>query len=238
MPANEPLRTSVIVPCYNTAAYLPEAIESILLQDHAADEILVVDDGSEDATAAVAARFGARIRYHVQPHQGIGAARNAGIRMARGNCIAFLDADDVWPTVSLGCRIDRLASAPELDCVYGQTEQFISPDIDPAVRGGIHCPPGTHAARVAGAMVIRRSVFDRIGLFDTTLAIGETMDWVARFDERGLVAAAIDRVVLRRRIHATNTVIRERHRQGDYLKILKASLDRRRKREGAPGATE
>jgi len=232
-------RTSVIVPCYNTAVYVADAIDSILGQHPIPDEVIVVDDGSVDASAAiVCGRFGSRVRHHRQPHQGIGSARNTGVRLAHGNCIAFLDADDLWPPDSLGARLERLEASAEIDCVYGRTEQFISPEIDPATRATLHCPPGTWAGRVAGAMLIRRDVFDRIGYFDPSLKLGETMDWVARFEERSLVAATIDDVVLRRRIHATNTGITERHRQGDYLKILKASLDRRRKQEALSGATE
>jgi glycosyltransferase involved in cell wall biosynthesis len=224
--------TNVIVPCYNAAAYLADAIESILDQDHQADEIIVVDDGSIDASATlVTGRFGSRVRYEYQPHQGVGAARNRGIRLARADCIAFLDADDLWPPASLGVRLVRLAGSPEIDCVYGLVEQFISSEIDPAARATLHCPVGAQPARSAGTMLVRRNVFDRIGFFDVSLKIGETIDWFARFEERGLIAAAVDLVVLKRRIHATNTVIKEKHRQSDYLKILKASLDRRRKQQ-------
>jgi glycosyltransferase involved in cell wall biosynthesis len=222
--------TSVIVPCYNAAAYLADAIESILRQDHQADEIIVIDDGSVDASAAlVTGRFGARVRYQYQPHQGVSAARNRGIRMAEGRFIAFLDADDLWPPASLGSRLARLGAAPESDCVYGLTEQFMSPEIDPATRARLHCPAGAQPARLAGAMLVRRSAFDRIGFFDVSLKLGETMDWVARFEESGLIAATVDLVVLKRRIHGMNTAIREKHRRSDYLKVLKASLDRRRK---------
>jgi glycosyltransferase involved in cell wall biosynthesis len=208
------------------------AIESILTQDHQPDEIIVIDDGSLDARAAdVARRLGSRIRYQYQSHQGIGAARNRGISLARAHCIAFLDADDLWPPTSLGARLARLAGSPEVDCVYGLVEQFICSEIDPATRATLHCPVGAQPARAAGAMLIRRNVFDQIGFFDVSLTLGETIDWVARFEEHGLLAVAVDEVVLRRRIHGMNTVIKEKHRQSDYLKIFKASIDRRRKRQ-------
>jgi glycosyltransferase involved in cell wall biosynthesis len=236
---NELPSTSVIVPCYNAAAYLADAIESILNQDYHSDEIILIDDGSVDANAAdVARRFGSRIRYQYQPHQGISAARNYGIRLARAHCIAFLDADDLWPPASLGVRLARLAGSPEIDCVYGLVEQFISSEIDPATRATLHCPLGAQPARSAGAMLVRRNVFEQIGFFDVSLKLGETMDWVARFEERGLLAIAVDEVVLKRRIHGMNTVIKEKHRQSDYLKILKASVDRRRKRQNGSRATE
>jgi len=235
----EMLRTSVIVPCYNAAAYVGDAIDSILRQDRQPHEIIVIDDGSVDASAAIVhARFGARLRYHLQSHQGIGAARNRGVRLAEGNCIAFLDADDIWSPSSLGVRLARLEAEASIDGVCGRTEQFVSPDIDPARRAALHCPPGAQPGRVAGAMLVRRSVYDRIGYFDPGLKLGETMDWVARFEEGGLVMAMIGDVVLRRRIHAANTVITERHRQTDYLKILKASIDRRRRQERASGTAE
>lgn len=231
MAGDEPPSTSVIVPCYNFTAYLAEAIESILRQDHQADEIIVVDDGSVDSSAAlIVEQFGSRVRYEYQPHQGIGAAYNRGVRLARARCIAFLDSDDLWPPASLGARLARLAAAPELDCVYGLVENFISPEIDTATRATLYCPAGAQPARLTQAMLVRRSVFDRIGFFDPSLKLGETVDWVARFEESGLLAAAVDLVVVRRRIHGANTTIKQRDRLSDYVKVLKASIDRRRNR--------
>jgi glycosyltransferase involved in cell wall biosynthesis len=216
--------TSVIVPCYNAAAYLADAIESILDQKHQADEIILVDDGSVDASAAVVtARFGSHVRYEYQPNQGIGSAPNHGIRMARADCVGFLDADDLWPPASLGARLACLAAAPKIDCVYGVSEQFISSDVHPATRTTLHCQPGAQPARLAGAMLVRRDVFNRIGFFDVSLELGETMDWFARFAESGLVAGAVDQLVLKRRIHSANTMIKQKHRQS-YLKGLKRRL--------------
>jgi glycosyltransferase involved in cell wall biosynthesis len=85
---------SVIIPCYRQARYLPEAIDSALAQTHPAVEVLVVNDGSEDDTEAVAGRYGDRIRYLWRSNGGISAARNTGIAHARGSYLKFLDADD------------------------------------------------------------------------------------------------------------------------------------------------
>lgn len=88
---------SIIIPCYNHAHYLPFAVQSVLAQTCAQWEAIVVDDGSTDDTRTVAARFSdPRVRYHYQENQGLSAARNAGIRIARGDYLAFLDADDEW----------------------------------------------------------------------------------------------------------------------------------------------
>lgn len=90
---SEPL-VSVIIPCYRQARYLPEAIDSVLAQSHAAVETIVVNDGSDDDTEAVARRYGERIRYVWRANGGISAARNTGIQHARGAYLKFLDADD------------------------------------------------------------------------------------------------------------------------------------------------
>jgi len=95
-PAQDAVRrgVSVIIPCYQQAQYLSQAIESVLAQNFRLLEIIVINDGSPDDTAAVAARFGHRIKYIEQKNQGVSAARNAGLRLARGEFLHFLDADD------------------------------------------------------------------------------------------------------------------------------------------------
>src|SRR5436853_749734 len=90
-----PSLVSVIIPVYNCEQYLAEAIQSVLAQTHPTIELIVVDDGSTDNSAAVAKSF-AVVRYVFQRQGGPGAARNRGISLARGSFLAFLDADDVW----------------------------------------------------------------------------------------------------------------------------------------------
>jgi len=221
---------SVVVPCYNTERYIGEAIDSIVAQECGSLQIVVIDDGSTDRSMEVVRRFGDRVECRSQPNAGISAARNAGIAMARGRYLAFLDADDVWTPTSLNRRLDRLRLGA--DCVYGGVEHFVSPDLSPEERDRFASIPATMAGRLAGAMLIDRSAFHRVGLFDPSLKIGEMMDWVARADHARISTALIDDIVLRRRIHRTNTVLRLRDQQGAYLKALKASLARRREGGG------
>jgi glycosyltransferase involved in cell wall biosynthesis len=216
---------SVIIPCRNAAGFLAAALASVQSQSLPPDEVIVVDDGSTDASAAIAAGVQG-VRLHRQPPLGIGAARNAGLRLSAGAVIGFLDADDLWPPDSLCLRMRALEADQGLDGVCGLVEQFFTPELDQ--RATPRPPPAALVARSAGAMLLRRRVFDRIGGFDATLTLGDTLDLAARMDEAGLRIAAIDQVVLRRRIHRANTVLTQRGRQGDYLKILKAALDRRR----------
>jgi glycosyltransferase involved in cell wall biosynthesis len=226
--STETVRVSVIIPCYNTARYLPEALTSACRQTPAPWEVIVVDDGSTDGSAAIAESFAASVRCERRPHQGIGATRNHGLACATGDVVAFLDADDVWTDNSISARATLLEQAPHLGGAGGRTEQFISPELPDDVRQRLVCPPETSAARVAGALLIRKQVFDQVGTFDPSLKLGETIDWIARADAANVSMRIVDTVVLRRRIHDSNTGVNMAHQRSDYLRVLKASLDRRR----------
>jgi glycosyltransferase involved in cell wall biosynthesis len=228
MAHDDPPLISVIIPCYNAEAYLAEAIGSALRQEAGPLEIIVVDDGSTDGSARVAQQFVALLRYERQANAGIGAARNRGVELAEGQYVGFLDADDVWPDGSLGRRLDLMRASPGTACVFGTVEEFVSPELGEDVRAALAVTLSAQPARLAGSMLIDRAAFTRVGPFDPTLALGETLDWVARAEHAGIVMQTVDAVVLRRRIHRDNTVTRERARRSDYLRALRAALARRR----------
>lgn len=220
-------RVSVIVPCYNAERYLGEALESVLTQPEVA-EVLLVDDGSTDGSVAVAESFGSRVQLTRQANGGASAARNSGVQRAGGDFIAFLDADDVWTDGSLAVRVAALEASGRDDGVSGLTQQFLSPELSLADRTRLLCPDAPVHAHVPGALLVRRTVFARVGLFDEQYRTGEMLDWVSRASAAGVVLAYIDALVMRRRIHATNTVHRQEALHGDYLRVLKASIARRR----------
>jgi glycosyltransferase involved in cell wall biosynthesis len=110
---------SVIIPAYNAAPYLERAIHSVLVQTRPADEIILVDDGSTDNTAEVAARFGAKVKLICQANAGVSAARNTGILAAKGDWIAFLDADDEWLPDRLRLQCELLDQQRDLSWVTG-----------------------------------------------------------------------------------------------------------------------
>jgi glycosyltransferase involved in cell wall biosynthesis len=115
---------SVIIPTYNYARYLRDAIDSVLAQTVAPLEIIVVDDGSTDDTPQVLAAYGEKIRAIHQSNLGVAAARNTGLAAARGECIAFLDSDDLWLPRKLELQIARLESDPSLGLVHCGAETF------------------------------------------------------------------------------------------------------------------
>ena len=219
---------SVIIPCYNAAAYLGEAVQSILDQGHHPLEIIVIDDGSTDGSGDVAQSFGSQVSYISQANEGISSARNSGLRICRGDVIAFLDADDLWPVGSLAVRLKALENHTKAGCAYGRVQQFISTDVAHEERKRIICPPNAQLGRSAGSIIVTREAFQRIGYFDPDLRLGETMDWVARAEQAGVVSVVVDAVVLRRRIHENNTVRKQKELQRDYLLALRASIHRRR----------
>jgi glycosyltransferase involved in cell wall biosynthesis len=227
MMSDNPL-VSVIIPVYNCELYLREAVESVLAQTSSRLEIIVVDDSSTDGSANVARSFGECVRYVRQEHGGIGAARNRGVVMARGELLAFLDADDIWMPDKLELQLGALRFRNAPDMVFGQVEQFVSPELDEDEQRKLHCPSETAAGYHPGAMLIRRCSFMAVGQFAVNLQVGEFIDWYARAVDKGLTGAVLPDTVLRRRIHLANTTIRQRAAQTDYLKVLKASLDRRR----------
>lgn len=206
---------SVVIPAYNAATFLGEAIESVFAQDGPAREVIVVDDGSTDATGAVAASF-AEVRVITQANGGIAAARNTGLREASAPVVAFLDADDIWPAGRLAALHAALTGG--VDAVFGQAVQF--------GEGREETAP--QPALLAGTMLIRREAVARIGDFDEAVKMGEFVDWWARAEEAGVRWRQIPDVVLRRRIHATNTGIVQAANRVDYARVLRAALERRR----------
>ena len=220
---------SVLIPCYNAARYLTEALESALAQGVTLHEIIVVDDGSTDETERAVDAFGERVRYHRQAHAGIAAARNTALELSSGELIAFLDADDVWPHGSLAARLAALEADDSLGYAYGEVEQFVSPEL-PAEWARRHGAADLTAspARMAGAMLVRRRAFTRVGNFSESLRIGETVDWVSRADSLGVGNRCLSRVVLRRRLHTTNSGLTQGGSRSDYLAVARAALARRR----------
>jgi glycosyltransferase involved in cell wall biosynthesis len=224
---------SVVIPVYNGESYLEMAIRSAITQTEPPGEIIVVDDGSTDGSAAIARGFGAPVHCLSQPHAGLSAALNRGIERAHGTFLAFLDADDLWMEAKLARQLNALDANPALDAVFGHVEQFVSPELDPAVgpalADGMRLAPGY----LAGTLLIRAAAFHRVGPFDTRWQIGNFIDWYMRAQEAGLRDTMLPEILLRRRLHDKNMGIRERASRRAYAHILKDALDRRRSRGGA-----
>jgi glycosyltransferase involved in cell wall biosynthesis len=219
---------SVIIPVYNTEKYLAEAIDSILAQTYSPLEIIVVDDGSIDKTAKVAQQYGSSVRYHYQQNQGISAARNAGIALAKGEFFAFLDADDLWVPQKLDLQMRFFIVNNELEAVFGHTQQFYSPELEESLRQKIYCPPESMGGYLVSTLLIQRSTFFRVGRFDTRWQTGTDVSWYLQARDIGFNFQMLPDVVHLRRLHDKNHGTINRHQFNQRLHILKESLDRRR----------
>jgi len=219
---------SVIIPVFNGARYLCEAVNSALGQTPVPFEVVVVDDGSTDDTPGVAASFASPVHYDRQTHKGISATLNRGIQLSRGKLLAFLDADDVWLPDKLQKQMAALQAQPELDMVFCNGKFFPSPDLDEGDRRRLYIPDNPQPGYIKSALLIRRDSFLRVGYFDTTWQMGDFIDWFAKSMESGLKAQMLPDVLFKRRVHGRNMTVLDRSSQGDFVRIIKAALDRRR----------
>jgi glycosyltransferase involved in cell wall biosynthesis len=201
---------SVVVPAYNAARFLAAAIDSVLAQTYREVELILVDDGSTDETPAVARSYGQRLRYLRQANARQAAARNRGIAEARGELIAFLDADDVWREDKLEKQVALIERTPGLGLVYSSLEHI----------GADGAPCGGARARLRGAALagillgetdgicgstplVPRSVLDRVGVFDVDLPPCEDTDLFWRIAARYPIDF-VDEPVVRYRFHPGN----------------------------------
>jgi len=222
---------SVIIPVYNGEKYLGDAIGSVLSQAGFLFDVMVVDDGSTDDTAKVVERFGPPVRYHYQMNAGVAAARNQGVAMARGDFFSFLDADDLWTADKMQRQWAAFEADPSLEMAFGHARQFYSEDLPPQERNRIAISTESMPGHHAGAMLIKKEAFFRVGLFKVDLRIGEFIDWYARAVELKLKSVMLTDVVMERRIHQTNLGRLHSDQRAGYVHVLKAALDRRRNKQ-------
>ena len=181
-PVEQDPLVSVIIPNYNHAQYVGDAIWSVLTQEYRNFEIIVVDDGSTDNSREVIAQFGDKVQYIHQKNAGLSAARNTGIKASKGVLIGVLDADDMYESIFLSTLVAALQENPDADGVYCGY-QFV--DHKNNLLPQIEARPVDHDKLydalldgnffVPESIFLRRYVYDNIGLFDETLRACE--DW-------------------------------------------------------------
>jgi len=188
---------SIIIPAHNRASFLREAITSVLTQDVFRKrnpgedlEVLVIDDGSADDTRRVVLSFGGRVAYHYQPRRGISAARNLGLRLARGETIAFLDSDDLWQKEKLGVQLSFFKAFPgAMVCHTGEIWLRNGVRLNPMKKH--RKPSGWVFERVLrlcllslSSCLFRRRVFEEIGGFDENFPVCEDYEFGIRLARR------------------------------------------------------
>jgi glycosyltransferase involved in cell wall biosynthesis len=237
VPRPPPL-VSCIVPVFNGALYLRDALDSALRQTYAALEVIAVDDGSTDGTPDILRAYGARVRVIRQENAGPATARNAGIRAARGEFVSFLDADDVLDADKLSRQIARFAARPELDISVTHVRNFWIPELrEEEARFREHRMARAVPGYLASTMVARRGVFAVVGEFDASRRFADSTDWFLRAAQHGTVVEALPDVLYFRRIHHGNRSRRwSAASRDEFFGLVKAHLDRRRGADRPPAS--
>lgn len=223
----EPAVTAAI-PVRNGEAYLGEAIESVLGQSRPCEQVIVVDNGSTDRSAEIARGFGPAVEVVFEPREGIGAARNAALRAARGDYVAFLDADDLWDPAKTALQLAAFDADPGLRLAFGHVRQFVSPELAPEEVAALRVPAAPQPGVYIGAMMATRAAIDAIGPWSEDVQISDGLTFMLRARELGLEQAMLEQTVTLRRVHGENHSIRNRGERAEFARLLKQSLDRRR----------
>ena len=207
----EPL-VSVIIPNYNYARYLPQALDSVLAQTYPHVEIIVVDDGSTDETALVLCEYNERIRSFQHQREGVSVARNRGVQESHGQLIAFLDADDVWLPTKLERQVQRFLDDPDLGLVHcgweaidkmGAASDSHLDGLEGWVAKELLLLRRPAVLVVGSGAVVTRNVFEEIGGFDARLSTSADWDFSYRV-AIGWRVGFVPEVLLQYRLHGTN----------------------------------
>lgn len=226
------------MPAYNARPYIEEAINSVLSQNYANIELIIVDDGSTDGTPEAANQYGDRVRVLRQKNAGPASARNRGMAAATGDFIAFLDADDVWLTGKLAMQVNYLLDHPEVGVVFGRFSlwhseadgSFLAPPtparsdsplkLVPRHSGWLYKDILLDSVICIITAMVRRSVIDTVGSFDESLPTGEDYDFWLRVS-RVFQAAELNRTVACYRVHGSSITRVPRKENNEYKVLMK-----------------
>lgn len=212
---------SVIMAAYDAAEHIGEALESVLAQDWRPLEVVVVDDGSTDDTAAIVHRYPDVVYVH-QDNQGPAAARNTAAARSSGEFVANFDSDDLLPPTRIRDQVGYLLAHPEVGAVFGRQEWLNAPAwmARDSVYGDVDGIP-------LSSVMFRRDVFFDLGGYDTSFVHGEDMDLLVRMRERGIEYRVVPEIVLYRRYEASS-LTGGRPAREPLLRSLRAKLERER----------
>jgi len=227
---------SVVIPTFNRWPLVAEAVNSVLAQSHRDCEVIVVDDGSTDATASQLAKLASRLKLFVTERRGVSAARNFGVSQSRGHYIAFLDSDDLWLRRKLERQTRFMEEHPEFHIC--QTDEIW-------IRKGVRVNPRAIHQKTSGdifkrslelclvspsAVMMTRALFDRTGGFDEAFPVCEDYELWLRISAQHQVALVPDRLTIKRGGHADQLSRSvwgmDRYRILALQKLLRSNLDR------------
>jgi glycosyltransferase involved in cell wall biosynthesis len=235
--SREPL-VSVVIPTFNRADLLREALDSVFAQTHQNLQVIVVDDGSTDHTHAMLETLSDRVETIFQSHAGVSAARNAGITAARGRYVAFLDSDDLWIPEKVAQQVAFLERQPEVSITYTDANEFKREGLDARTFSekfpGICTPPTLFRSMIerfaiplTSTTMVRRDFLEDGPRFPPDIQIGEDLGFFLDAIAQGAVFAYLPERLTKRRLHENNISGNHQRRFEQRQKLYGGMLARR-----------
>ena len=214
---------SIIIPVKNGANYIKQALEAIHRQN-VNKEIIIVDDGSTDDTADIARNYDCTIIKN-EISQGPVKAKNVALQFAKGDYIMFHDHDDIMEPDILYELFRKLEENTDVSAVMAKVRDFYSPDLSEEERTRTQIKKEPYYGLFTGAVLIRKGVFEKIGLFNESVTAGEIIDWQSKMYANHLKIKKLDFVATNRRIHSSNFgKTQQKTEFKDYAALLRAKL--------------
>jgi glycosyltransferase involved in cell wall biosynthesis len=219
---------TVILVVRNGAQFIRHALESVVGQTLAPREIVVVDGGSTDETREIARSF-ARTRIVEQGTQGIAHAYNLGIRSANEQLLAFISHDDIWEPDKLQIQSRFMLDNPSLGFTVTHVQHFLEPECKVPSGFRTELLQRPCVGMLMEALMVNKRVFETVGWFDPSFSVGEDTDWFSRARDASIPHSILPDVLVRKRVHGTNTSLTSPKTNELLLQIVKDKLSRKRR---------
>ncbi|MFT5312548.1 MAG: glycosyltransferase involved in cell wall biosynthesis [Paraglaciecola sp.] len=228
---NQPLITTIVA-VRNGEQFLRDALDSILASDYPNVEIVLIDGGSTDGTAAIAQSY-PQVKYFAQEGKGIPDAYNQGVSEANGEWIAFLSHDDRWLPKKLSLQAQYLSENEDHQLVVCRIQYFLETGCQIPSGFRPELLEGDHVAKIMETLLVRKNLFEEVGVFDTRYDIGEDVDWYARVQDAGFEVPVLPEVLVHKRVHDHNSSIDVDKNNVILLQVIRESIKRKQQQRDA-----
>lgn len=218
---------SVVIVVKNGERFIRNALESVFAQHYQNFEVIVVDGRSDDHTLSIVHEYNPA-QVIIQNDTGIADAYNVGIQAARAEFISFLSSDDIWLPEKLSSQIHFMLNHPDVLFTNSLVEFFLEPGDPIPADFRKELLVGSHPARIMENLVARRQVFEKVGLFNTDLRTAEDVDWYSRAHYLHISSFTIEKVLLKKRIHNSNSSINAEMNNKNLMIVLQKAIQRKR----------